>query len=312
MPTQRAVARPAVVLIVSPHEWTGRALETILAPAAYGVLKAHTAREAVGMVQREQLDVIIVDAQLPDRDGRDLCRQLRVEALVTPSTPILMTMPAVPTRRDRLRALEAGAWDCLGQPLDADEVVALLGALVPAKLDADRARGDGFVDEETGFYNVQGLTRRAHELAALAVRRRMALACVMLAPDAALDDASAEAFAAVQRRIAQSLKTAGRACDAIGRLGPTAFAVVGVGTDAVQARKLAERLGSAILAVPQTATDSAPLFRLRAGCDGISAFDDASIDPVELMLRATAALQKARSDPGGSWIRSFDEAAAST
>jgi PleD family two-component response regulator len=312
MPTESAADRPAVVLVVSPHEWTSRALETILAPAAYTVLKSHTARAALVMVQHEQPDVIIVDSQLPDRDGLDLCRQLRVEALVTPSTPVLMTMPAVPTRRDRLRALEAGAWDCLGQPLDADEVVALLRALVPAKLDADRARGEGFVDEETGFYNVQGLTRRAHELAALASRRRMALACVMLAPDAGLDDASAEVFAAVQRRIAHSLKSAGRACDAIGRLGPTAFAVVGVGTDAVQARKLAERLASAILAVSPAAPDAAPLFRLHAGCDGISALDDTSIDPVELMLHATAALQRARSDPDGGWIRSFDEAAASS
>jgi len=312
MLTKPAAARPAVVLIASTQEWTGRSLESILTPLGYLVVRTYTARDALERAQRVHPDVIIVDAQLADADGHELCRQLRARELITSSTPIVLTLPQAPTRRDRLAALQAGAWDCLGQPLDAEELVAVLGAFVPAKLDADQVRGEGFVDEVTGLYNVQGLTRRAQELAALASRRHLPLACVLLAPDSNLEAASVEVFSAVLRRIAQALKSAGRSCDAIGRLGPTGFAIVGVGTDAVQARRLAERLAGAILAVPQAPTDAAPPIQLHAGCDGVSDFHAAAIDAVELLLRATAALQKARSEPDGAWIRGFDEIAAAS
>jgi hypothetical protein len=53
-------------------------------------------------------------------------------------------------------------------------------------------------------------------------------------------------------------------------------------------------------------TAAQPL-RLYGGCHGVSDFRTASIDASELMLRATAALDRARSEPNGSWLRDFEE-----
>src|SRR5207245_1875356 len=92
--------------------------------------------------------------------------------------------PRPATRHDRVAALRAGAWGCLSEPFDAEEVLALIGTFGAAKLAADRARVAGLVDEETGLYNVRGLTRRAREVASHASRAHAALACVVLAPDA--------------------------------------------------------------------------------------------------------------------------------
>src|SRR5438309_2007355 len=50
-----------------------------------------------------------------------------------------------------------------------------------------------------------------------------------------------------------------------------------------------------------------PAVRLQAGYDGVADFHAASIDPVDLMLRATAALRKTRTHPPRSWLRGFDE-----
>ncbi len=307
MRTQAASARPAVVLIASKQEWTSRSLESILAPKGYVVLRSYTAGRALERAQHDQPDAIIMDAQLPDGSGHDLCRELRARHLVTSSTPILLILPKPATRRDRLAALHAGAWDCLGEPLDAEEVLAVLDAFVPAKLDADQARAEGLVDEATGLYNVRGLTRRARELASHASRHHTALACVMLAPDSGDEahGAPGEPHPTTVSRIARALKAAGRRSDAIGRLGPTAFAVVALGTTPAEARRLAERLGDAILAAPESAGQ--PAFHLRAGCHGVLDFHAASIDAVDLMLRATAALRKARADPAGGWLRGFDE-----
>jgi len=109
------------------------------------------------------------------------------------------------------------------------------------------------------------------------------------------------------RGLATALRAAARQSDAIGRLDANAFAVVAVDTDAAQARRLAERLATAILAEADSPFPALHRFRLRAGFHGVSDFHVASIDSDELMLRATAALRKAQTDSGGAWLRSFDE-----
>ena len=313
MPTIAVSARPADVVIASKHEWISRSLASILGPQGYVLRKTYNRAQALAQIRRAAPDAVIIDEQLPDGDGYVLCRELTEEGRVSPSTPVFLALPRPPTRRDRLAALRAGAWACLGEPLDAEELLAALDVYVPAKLDADQARTQGLVDEVTGVYNVRGLTLRAQELAAQATRRHSALCCVLLAPDtepdagAGGDGRPSEAPLWLVRRIATVLRAAARQSDAIGRLDANAFAVVAVDTDAAQARRLAERLATAILAEADSPFPALHRFRLRAGFHGVSDFHVASIDSDELMLRATAALRKAQTDSGGAWLRSFDE-----
>ena len=96
--------------------------------------------------------------------------------------------------------------------------------------------------------------------------------------------------------IAAALRASARTSDAIGRLGPTAFIILAVDTDGSQAHRLAERLAEA----------AQPL-KFFGGCHGVSNFGTAAIDASELMLRAAAALDRARSEPKGSWLRDFEE-----
>ena len=296
-------ARPVGVLIASEQEWTSRSLASILAPQGYWVQKAFTRAQTVAHIRRDPPDAIIIDEQLPDGDGHELCRDLYEQDLISASTPVFLALSRAPTRRDRLAAMRAGAWACLGEPLDAEELMAALGVFVPAKLDADHARRTGLVDEMTGVYNARGLTRRAQELGADASRRRSGLACILLAPDTE----SGEPPLVLVRRIAQTLRSALRHSDAIGRLEPASFAIVALDTDATQVRHLAERLATAILATDGHTESQPPAFRLRAGFHGVANFRTASIDSAELMLRATAALQRARSDLPDAWLQGYDD-----
>jgi len=183
MQLRAPVARPVDVLIASTHEWTSRSLASILAPHGYVFYRAYNRAQTLRRIRSNPPDAIIVDEQLPDGDGYTLCRELNEENLVSPSTPVFLALPRSPTRRDRLAALQASAWVCLGDPLDAEELTAMLEVFVPAKLEADQARMRGLVDDVTGVYNLRGLTRRAEELAAQASRRHAALCCVLLKPE---------------------------------------------------------------------------------------------------------------------------------
>ena len=75
-------------------------------------------------------DVVILDLQLPRRDGLSVCRELRARSAV----PILV-VTARTEEPDRIVGLELGADDYLGKPFSARELLARIRALVR------RARG---------------------------------------------------------------------------------------------------------------------------------------------------------------------------
>jgi PleD family two-component response regulator len=321
MPIQGPAARPVDLVIASTHEWTSRSLATILAPHGYVVDKMYNRAQTLKRIRKNPPDTLIIDEQLPDADGFALCRELTEQALVPPSTPIFLALSRSPTRRDRIAALQAGAWSCLGEPVDAEELMAMLDVFVPAKLDADEARSNGLIDAATGVYNLRGLTRRADELAASASRRHAALCCVLLAPEIVSSGEVAVARGQdsdgdsrdspspplwVLRSVATALRSSTRHSDAIGRLGTNSFAVIGIDTDATQARLLAERLGAAIVAKPSTlSVPPLPRLRVRAGYHGVTTKDTKSLDVSALMRQADVALRMARSDSSHGWLQGY-------
>jgi len=281
----------------------------VLQPRGYRVLRASSGGETLELARSGRLDVALVASALPDRDGLEVCRALRQEALITPSTPIILLASTAATREQRLAGLRAGAWDRLDLPLDADELLLKLDAYMLAKQDGDRARRGAFVDVVSGLYNAWGVARRARELVADAWRRHAALACVMLAvdvqPEAAPD---AEARSSVVRHHAASLLHArGRASDAIGWWDGPHFAVLAPATEAEGAAQLARRLSQAIeMAPPPQPRDAPPLsLAVRAGYEVVHDVHATPLEPETLLARATSALHQARAEPRGARIRAY-------
>jgi diguanylate cyclase (GGDEF)-like protein len=305
------------VLLASDQEASSRSLESILVPNGYTVIKADTGAQALERARNAQPDVIILDAILPDQGALPVCRRLRTDPHLTPHIPIVVVSRDHATRRERIDALRAGAWELLGQPLNAEHLVLKLETFARAKIEADRAREHGLIDQTTGIYNLRGLARRARELSAQASRLNATLACVVFAPDFGAEHATAgageDAIEAAVAQVATAFRAAGRASDAIGRMGPTEFAVLACGTNAAGSVRLAERLARA---VDELAGDdagpqwgAAPPFRLRAGYYVVSDSRGRRSDPTETLLRAATALRLSRSEPGGSWLRAFPDPA---
>lgn len=309
MPDRPPRNHPPLVVIANSQEWHTRSLESILGPHGYAVLRAYTGKQALERCRSARPDVIIVDTDLPDLDGLEVCRTLREDPQISPSTPILVTSPGHPSRQKRLAALRAGAWDFLGSALDGEELPLRLDAYVNAKFDADRAREESLLDQLTGLYNVRGLARRARELGSQAFRHQEPFACVVFSPivDGAEDDPSTEtAINAAVERLAKALRESGRVSDAIGRLGPTEFAVIAQGTDASGAVRLAERLAQAL---EVGAAEGRFKMRMAAGFDAVANYHDAPIEPSDMLVRATMAMRLSRADASGQWIRQFEPGA---
>src|SRR5207245_160726 len=87
--TPAAPSAVGLALIVSPDEWTTRALASVLEPAGYGVLRAATAADAREGARRAQPDVILIAAELVQPSGEELSRELRHDPAISRATPIL-------------------------------------------------------------------------------------------------------------------------------------------------------------------------------------------------------------------------------
>src|SRR5438034_190181 len=124
----RAATRAPLVVIADAQEWFSRALETVLVPGGYSVLKAYTAPGLLRQIETSEPDAVILAVDLPGGDGLNLCRLLRADDRVTPSTPIILTQPSPTNRRQMLAALRAGAGDLWGPQLDAEALLLRLAA----------------------------------------------------------------------------------------------------------------------------------------------------------------------------------------
>lgn len=114
------------VLLVEDEPKLGRAIKLGLEQDGYAVDHLLTAEEGLAYAETENYDVIILDRMLPgNKDGLDICRQLRKSGN---STPTLM-LTARGETIDRVTGLDAGADDYLVKPFDFNELLARLRAL---------------------------------------------------------------------------------------------------------------------------------------------------------------------------------------
>lgn len=113
-------ARPCVLCIDDDEDFRVM-LVTRLRHELFEARAVGTAAEAISSTQTQRFDLYVVDAQLTDLDGFDLCRRIRD---VDPDTPILFFSGAA-DEADRKRGIAAGANDYVIKP-DLD---GLLGSI---------------------------------------------------------------------------------------------------------------------------------------------------------------------------------------
>ena len=114
------------VLLVEDDPRMAQVITKGLREQSYAVDAANDAQTALYLASVNDYDVIVLDVLLPDRDGYEVCRELRTRRN---PTPILM-LTARATIEDRLTGFEAGADDYLTKPFSFRELLARMHALL--------------------------------------------------------------------------------------------------------------------------------------------------------------------------------------
>jgi len=113
-------------LLVEDEAKLARLLHRGLTERGDVVEVAPTGEVALAMATTSDFDVILLDVNLPDIDGFEVCRRLREHRVWV---PVLM-LTARTAVRDRVRGLDSGADDYLPKPFALEELLARIRALV--------------------------------------------------------------------------------------------------------------------------------------------------------------------------------------
>jgi DNA-binding response OmpR family regulator len=115
-----------VILNLDNNQSARAAKHHTLSQAGYEVVDALGGEQALELMGQLQPALVLIDVQLPDISGIELCKVIKQR---WPTTMVLQTS-AVLEAADRLRGLESGADGYLMQPIDADELVATVRTLM--------------------------------------------------------------------------------------------------------------------------------------------------------------------------------------
>lgn len=102
--------------------------QSILEGAGFIVRGFPDAQSLLGGLQLEIPDLILLDLILPDRDGMDICREIRNNP-AWESIPIIVVTGRIETQ-DLIRGLETGADDYITKPFQSGELLARVHALL--------------------------------------------------------------------------------------------------------------------------------------------------------------------------------------
>ena len=122
-------ANSEVIVNVNDDEATLYATSRVLRKVGFTVLEARTGEEALEVIQRERPPLVVLDVNMPGISGIEVCRRIKQDPH-TRSTMVLQTSATNVALSDRVGALTAGADSFLIEPVEQEELVAVVRALL--------------------------------------------------------------------------------------------------------------------------------------------------------------------------------------
>jgi DNA-binding response OmpR family regulator len=303
-----ASARKLTALVGCSDEWLARSLESVFVERRYEVTRTGSGKEALKLARGGSFDVLLLDERMEGLNGVDVCAGLRDDPIFDHATPIVVISAAHSTLPSRTAAYAAGAWEYCHLPLDVDGLFLKLATFHRAREQHAAAESKALMDS-TGLYTQTGLYQVAEQLAARALRKHEAFACLAFSPQPAgqgseqtrkIDNAGAFAD------VASLVREQARKSDIVAKTGDSQLSILAPDTDAAGARRLVARLQRELEASSAKRKFGGPV-RLRAGYCAVSDLAAANFDLNELVHRAESALASVPTSGDGDTVVAFDE-----
>ncbi|MEW5801416.1 MAG: HD domain-containing phosphohydrolase [bacterium] len=119
------------VLVVDDQQFNLKILEHMLIPLQYEVYRAYSGEEALYLVNKVDMDLVIMDIVMPGLDGYEVCRRLK-ESESTRLIPVIL-LTSLDEIDAKIKGIEAGADDFIHKPVNRMELLARTSSLLKVK-----------------------------------------------------------------------------------------------------------------------------------------------------------------------------------
>lgn len=120
--------RKRLILIVDDEPAIARLARARLVQDGYAVTTAANGAEALGAIENDRPDLVVLDVMMPDMDGFEVLRRIRTSPQVSQLPVILLT--ARTSDADKVLGLHSGADDYMTKPFNPDELSARVAAVI--------------------------------------------------------------------------------------------------------------------------------------------------------------------------------------
>jgi len=117
------------VLVVDDEEHITELLAMALGYQGFDVERAGTGRDALAAVERRSPDLIVLDVMLPDLDGFEVARRLRLDEGAATRVPVIF-LTAKDTTQDKVQGLRLGSDDYVTKPFSIEELIERVKAVL--------------------------------------------------------------------------------------------------------------------------------------------------------------------------------------
>lgn len=272
---------------------TGEYLESV----GYEVILAANGKSAIKSVKTEPIDIVILDLVLPDINGNEVCRWLKLNE-DTRGIPIIM-LTAKGSTMDKVQGLHAGADDYLLKPYNETELNARIYASLRTKALQDELRAKNRQLEEvlskvevlastdplTGLYNRRYFEKIIEIEFAKTMRYNSPLSCVMVDVDhfkKINDTYGHHTGDIILKEVTRIIQDSIRKVDTAARWGGEEFVALLPRTGKEQALYAAARIWKSIAGYVFPTIDTQITVSI-----GIASVPDASIDSAEKLVDAS-------------------------
>jgi PAS domain S-box-containing protein len=126
------------ILNVEDYDASRQATSELLSREGFRVVEAASGEAALRLAKSVQPQLVLLDVKLPDIDGHEVCRRLKADDDMT-AIPVLQISASFVSGEDRVRGLESGADAYLVKPVEGQELIATIRALLRMR-QAEEAR----------------------------------------------------------------------------------------------------------------------------------------------------------------------------
>ena len=251
----------ATILLVEDNKGQADIIREYLSRSGYEVLSAEDGVSAFKAARIGPIDLILLDRVLPDMDGSEVCRWLKLDQKTRDIPVIMLTVRSA--MNDKVTGLESGADDYLPKPFDEAELNARIYARLRSKIQQDelkkkntqledmltRVESLAILDPLTGLYNRRRFETILTNEFKRAARYQSSLSCMVIDIDhfkAVNDSFGHQTGDIVLKEVAHVIQTTLREVDTPARWGGEEFIALSPNTTRENAIKAAERIRKAV------------------------------------------------------------------